>query len=38
MRWGDALDNEIDELVFEHSFGMEVCNQERDIVALPIKR
>ena len=28
------LDNEVDQLVLQHLLGVEVCNQERDVVAL----
>lgn len=28
------LDDEVDELVLEHLLGVEVCDEERDVVAL----
>ena len=29
------LDDEVDQLVLQHLFGVEVCDQERNIIALP---
>ena len=28
------LDNEVDKLVLEHLLGVEVCNEERDVISL----
>ena len=28
------LDDEVDKLVLEHLFGVEVCDEERDVVSL----
>ena len=38
VRWvgSDALNDEVYELVFEHSLGVEVGYQERDIKALDV--
>jgi hypothetical protein len=34
MNRGSSLDDEIDQFMFEHRFGVEVGNEEGDIIAL----